>query len=121
MHSHTRQDEITLWQMYMFSAVQALRESPEADGITLLKTDSGKEYRYQFGMDDISDVRNGLVHSGDPRVLYLIHVWRDHTLDVPPYDLRSVLLEVLPENRDALMLLTGKESFIVRSLGSTMP
>lgn len=121
MSTHTRRDEINLWQMYMFSAVQALRKSPEADGITLMKTASGKEYYYHFGIDDLSDLRNGLVYNRDFRVLYLVHVWSDHTLDVPSYDLRRMLLELHPENQSALMLLSGRENFIIRSLGSTMP
>lgn len=120
LNNHTRKDEIALWQMYMFSAVRAIREAPESEGITLLQTVSGKEYLYHFCADNIFDVMNALVQNGDTRVLYLIHVWRDHTLDVPSYDLRRMLLELHPENQDALMLLTGRESFTIRSLGSTM-
>ena len=121
MNTHTRQDEITLWQMYMFSGVQAIQEAPEAEGITIVQAASGREYRYHFCTDQVSAFADMLTGNGDTQILYLVHVWKNHTLDVPSYDLRKALLDLHPENKDALMLLTGAENFIVRSIQSTMP
>ena len=121
MNTHTRQDEVILWQMYMFSGVRAIREAPEAEGITLVRTVSGREYCCHFSGDPVPGFVERLVREGDSQVRYLVHVWKDHALDLPSYDLRKALLELHPENKNALMLLTGAENFIVRSLQSTMP
>lgn len=120
MHTHTRKDEIILWQMYIHSGVRAIREEPEAEGITLLRTASGREYRFRLFRDDIPGFIDVLTQNGDTHVLYLVHVWKNHWLDVPSHDLRKALTALHPENENALLMLIGEENFSVFTIRETM-
>lgn len=123
MTPHTRQDEIALYQMYLFSGTRAIAQFPDADGITILRTAKGNEYCFPISMDHpfVPEVVPTLVDAEDPQVLYLIHVWKSHWPDVPPFDLRQSLSNLHPQNKYARMLLAGGEDFIIRSLEDTMP
>lgn len=122
MSTHTRADEITLWQMYIHSSVSAIAESPEAEGITIVRTSRGNEYRFPFipGRSFLSEVVATLTGSGDTHILYLIHVWKNHWLDIPAYGLRQALTALCPENENALMMLIGEENFVIHSIKDTM-
>ena len=115
-------DETILYQMYVLSAIRAIADAPDAQGITLVRTEKGNCYQFPFSPDPdfVPQAVRTLTEAADPHIRYLIHVWKDHTLDVPAYSLRRALMELLPENQDALMMLAGKNGFRILPLVETM-
>lgn len=122
MYSPSKEDEICLYRMYVFSAVRAMAEHPEAEGITLVRTAAGEEYSFPFpGDPDFTEKTARVLMEGKSApIRYLIHVWKDHTLDVPSYGLRQAFLKLHPENGNALLMLNGENGFAVLPLGETM-
>lgn len=120
MVNHTPQDEVALWQMYIWSGIQAIAEFPEADGIEILRIDSGKEYRFPMTLDhyaqDMKAAVQTLTEDGQTRVTYLCHVWKNHGLDVPGAALREGLMQLNPENQNTLTMVCGEERFIIQTL-----
>lgn len=120
MVNHTPQDEVALWQMYIWSGIQAIAEFPEADGIEILRIDSGKEYRVPMTLDhyaqDMKAAVQTLTEDGQTRVTYLCHVWKNHGLDVPGAALREGLMQLNPENQNTLTMVCGEERFIIQTL-----
>ena len=123
MGRHTEQDEKNLYQMYIHSGIRAIEEAPEAEGITILRTSKGKEYCFPFSFqsDFVPNILSTLTAGEDVCVLYLLHVWKNHALDVPSYGLRQALTALHPENQKALLMLIGEENFVIRSIQETMP
>ena len=123
MPGHTAADERTLSQLYRHSGIPAIDETPEAEGITILRTGKGQEYRFPFSFQEnfTAEVVAALTAAGDPQVLYILHIWTNHALDVPSYELREALLALHPENRNTRMLLVGEKGFHIRSIEETMP
>lgn len=123
MNTHTPKDSVALWQMYIHSGVKAIAQYPDADGITILRTEQGKEYCFPVVLKqlDVAPFINDLKQVGDTRIPYLIHVWKNHWLDLPPFDLRKALLALTPENGDARLMLIGEESFQILTLADTIP
>lgn len=122
MNSHTRQDEIALWKMYIYSGIRAIAQAPDADGISILQTIQGNECTIPMTMGEPLDSRfiDSLIKTGDTRIAYMIYIWKNHWLDIPPFDLRQALLRIDPENKNTRLLFIGEENFIVRSLESIM-
>lgn len=122
MYSLSKQDETTLYRMYTFSSIQAIADHPDAEGITIVQTVTGKEYFFPFDGDPVfvSQAVYALTNVEDAHIRYLIHVWKDHTLDVPSYGLRKALTELHPENGKALLMLRGENGFSILRLGDTM-
>lgn len=122
MNTHTRKDEIALWRMYIYSGTSAIADAPNAEGITIVRTAKGNEYRFPISMENpfVQSVIEALTGAADTHVLYLIHVWKNHWLDVPSYGLRQALTALHPENKKARLMLIGEENFIIRSLEDTM-
>lgn len=120
MVNHTPQDEVALWQMYIWSGIQAIAEFPEADGIEILRIDSGKEYRVPMTLDhyaqDMKAAVQTLTEDGQTRVTYLCHVWKNHGLDVPGAALREGLMQLNTENQNTLTMVCGEERFIIQTL-----
>lgn len=123
MNTHTSKDSVALWQMYIHSGVSAIARNPDADGITILRTEQGRECCFPIVLKqlDVAPIIDDLKLTGDTRIPYLIHVWKNHWLDLPPYDLRKALLALNPENRDTRLMLIGEESFRILTLAETMP
>ena len=123
MVRNTQTDETNLYQMYIHSGIPAIEEAPQAEGITILRTDKGQEYRFPFSFQAgfTAEVIAALTAAGDSQVRYILHIWKNHALDVPSYDLREALLSLHPENGNARMLLAGENSFCIRSIQDTMP
>ena len=115
-------DETTLYQMYIFSAIRAIADAPDAMGVTLVRTKKGNCYQFPFSPapDFVPRAVRTLTESEDPHIRYLIHVWKDHTLDVPAYSLRRALMELHPENRNALLMLAGENGYAILPLEDTM-
>ena len=115
-------DETSLYQMYVFSAIRAIADAPDAMGITLLRTDKGNCYQFPFSPDRdfVPRAVCTLTEAEDVHIRYLIHVWKDHSLDMPAYSLRQALMKLHPENRDALLMLAGENAFNILPLGDTM-
>ena len=122
MNTHTGQDQHFLYQMYVFSGISAIENAPDAEGITIVRTAKGTEYRFPLYMDKpfIPEAIATLTEAEDTHILYLIHVWKNHWLDVPSYGLRQALMALHPENKNALMMLAGETGFTVLPLGDTM-
>ena len=120
MVNHTPQDEVSLWQMYIWSGIQAIAEFPEPDGIEILRTDSGKEYRFPMTLghyaQDMKAAMQVLTEDGQTRVTYLCHVWKNHGLDAPGAALREGLIQLNPENQNTLTMVCGEERFIIQTL-----
>lgn len=120
MVNHTPQDEVSLWQMYIWSGIQAIAEFPEPDGIEILRTDSGKEYRFPMTLghyaQDMKEAMQTLTEDGQTRLTYLCHVWKNHGLDVPGAALREGLMQLNPENQNTLTMVCGEERFIIQTL-----
>ena len=115
-------DETTLYQMYIFSAIRAIADAPDAAGITLLRSNNGNEYCFPFMFDSgfVPQVICTLTKANDTHIRYLIHVWKDHALDVPSHDLRRALISLHPENRNALLMLAGENGYAILPLEDTM-
>ena len=122
MNPHTQQDEIVLYQMYVFAGTSAIEEAPDAEGITIVRTAKGREYRFPLTMDKpfVPEAIATLTEAADHHILYLIHVWKNHCLDVPSYGLRQALMALHPENKDACLMLAGENGFTILTLGETM-
>ena len=122
MDSHTRKDEIALWQMYIHSGTKAIAEAPNADGVTIVRTASGNEYNFPISLDKpfVPQVIDTLTDAADTHILYLVHIWKNHWLDIPSYGLRQALTVLHPENIHARLMLIGEENFIIRSVQDTM-
>lgn len=120
MANHTRQDEVALWQMYIWSGIQAIAEFPEADGVEILRTASGKEYRFPMTLGNYAGEMERLVKTlaedGETQISYLCHVWKNHGLDLPGAALRDGLIQLNPGNQNTLTMVCGEENFILRSL-----
>ena len=123
MPGHTAVDETSLSQLYRHSGIPAIDEAPEAEGVTILRTTKGQEYCLLFSFQEnfTQNIIHLLTAADDRQILYIIHVWKNHALDVPSYDLREALLSLHPENRNARMLLVGEKNFHIRSIEETMP
>lgn len=106
--------------MYIWSGIQAIAEFPEADGIEILRTDSGKEYRFPMTLghyaQDMKAAMQVLTEDGQTRVTYLCHVWKNHGLDAPGAALREGLIQLNPENQNTLTMVCGEERFIIQTL-----
>ena len=116
-----------LRQMYH---TETTKEAPDADGVTVLRTAQGNEYRFPLSMQEPFE-KNLAVHAqqavdtlaqnNDTHVLYLLQVWKKgHCLDLPPHGLREVLSELHPDNRNALLLLQGEGTFIVKTVAAPL-
>lgn len=126
MNTFTPQDTNILRQMYH---TEAAKEVPGADGVTVLRTAQGNEYRFLLSMQEpfeesltnhAQQAVDALIQNNDTHVLYLLHIWKQgHCLDLPPYSLRQVLTELHPENQNALLLLQGEDAWIIRTIAST--
>ena len=122
MDMRNRTDEIALWQMYIHAGTQAIGESPDADGVTIIRTVKGTEYRFPYYMDKnyVPEILAALRAAGDVHVRHLVHIWKNHWLDVPSYSLRQALLALHPQNADAHLMLIGEENFVFLSVRDTM-
>ena len=119
---HSEKDVALLHQMFGLSASQSLADMPDAAGITLLRSNNGNEYCFPFMFDSgfVPQVICTLKKANDTHIRYLIHVWKDHALDVPSHDLRRALISLHPENRNALLMLAGENGYAILPLGDTM-
>ena len=115
-------DKTTLHRMYLTSGISALQSHPEAEGITLVRTAKGNEYHFPFSFQAsfVPEAVAALTGAEDIHIQYLLHIWKDRTLDVPAYSLRKALMALHPNNRDALLMLAGKTGFALLPLGDTM-
>lgn len=125
MNTHTQKDEIALWQMYIWSGTKAIQDLPDADGITILRTARGSEYRFPLYMkepfvDSVQQAVDTLTQKDDTQVLYLVHIWKNHWLDLPSRGLREALTALHSENKHARMMLIGEESFVILSVEDSL-
>ena len=126
MNTFSPEDANILRQMYR---AEAAKEASDADGVTVLRTALGNEYRFPLSMREpfaenlevqAQQAVDTLMQNNDTRVLYLLHVWKTgHCLDLPPYGLRKALSKLHPENQNALLPLQGEEAWIVKTIAST--
>ena len=126
MNTFSPEDANILGQMYH---TEATKETSDADGVTVLRTAQGNEYRFPLSMqepfeknlaDHAQQAVDTLTQNNDTHVLYLLHVWKKgHCLDLPPHGLRKALTELHPENQNALLILQGEETWIVKMVAST--
>ncbi len=117
-----RNDEIALYQMYVHTGIKAIKNAPDADAVVILRTASGKEHCFpiSLGSTFAPQIVSTLVASEDTHILYVVHIWKNHWLDIPAYDLRKALMDIHPENKNAKTMLIGENSFIIRSIEDTM-
>lgn len=115
-----------LRQMYH---AEAAKEALDADGVTVLRTAQGNEYRFPLSMrepfeqnltEHTQQAVDTLTQNNDTHVLYLLHVWKNgHCLDLPPHSLRKALTGLHPENQNALLMLQGEDAWVTRTVAST--
>ena len=115
----TEHDQITLWRMYIHSGIRELEKAKDADGVTIIRTGE-KEYCFPIDLnaDFVSPILAALRQ--DSKVDYIVHMWKNHWLDLPAYDLRKGLVELCPENKDAKLMLIGEDGFVIHTIGETM-
>ena len=121
-------DDMDLLRQMYHSAAES--EMPDADGVTILRTTQGNEYRFFLSMREPFETNlanqaqqtvNTLTQRSDTHVLYLLHIWKNGCcLDLPPHTLRKALTELHPENQNALLMLQGETGFIFKSMVSTL-
>ena len=121
MISPGEENETVLWKMYMWSAVQAISEEPEADGVVILKTAQNREFRFPFFMNRptaewSAHIRNVLIRENSACIRNLVYVWKNHWLDIPADDLRKELISLCPENQNAQIMLIGEDGFVIKKL-----
>ena len=113
--------EVALYQLYAFYAIQAIEDFPDADGITIMQAASGRVHCFPIHLEQnfVKPIISELQDTNDTHIACLIHVWHNHSLDLPAYDIRSALIELHPENKDAKLMLFGEKSFSIVSLEKT--
>ena len=117
-----RNDEIDLYRMYVHTGIKAIENAPDADAVVILRTANGKEHCFpiSIGCAFVPQIVSTLDASQETHILYLVHIWKNHWLDIPAYDLRKALMDIHPENKSAKTMLIGENSFIIRSIEDTM-
>ena len=108
-----------LWRMYIHSGIRELEKAKDADGVTIIRTGE-KEYCFPIDLktDFVSTILAALEQ--DAKVEYIVHMWKNHWLDLPAYDLRKGLVELCPKNKDAKLMLIGEDGFVIHTIEETM-
>ena len=58
--------------------------------------------------------------AADTEIRYVLCMWQDHNIDIPSFAFRRMLVELDPQNQDALLFVTTKEGIAVIKASSTM-
>ncbi len=58
---------------------------------------------------------------GEAAVVKMLCMWKDGSLDLPSYDLRSRLCQRNPASADAKLLLVGRDRLLTKTVGVTLP
>ena len=104
-----------------------LQENPDAEQIVGVKTVNNNLY---FAVN--RDIRNGdyqkekelfnaLRKNRDRQVAYFVTMWNDQTPDMCSHNFRKGLLQLDPENKNAMTVLRGAEKYYVKPLSSLLP
>ena len=110
-------------------ADQELKQNPDALNVVVLQTENGDIVTalLRDATDDDIDcaiaqqsekVITALKEQGNPVISVILTLFRGNTPDLPSFALRQALIELNPENTQAMILLGPS---IGRTIASTMP
>jgi hypothetical protein len=113
---------VALWQMYIHWGVKAIADAPNADAVIIMQTANDKQYIFPIQLADsfVPPIISALEAAKDTHVLRLVHIWKNHWLDMPAYDLLKALTQLHPENENAQLMLIGEKGFVMHSIKDTM-
>ena len=113
---------VALWQMYIHWGIKAIADAPDADAVVIMQTAIGKQYIFPIKLEDpfVTPIISALETAQDTHVLRLVHIWKNHWLDMPAYDLLKALTQLHPENENAQLMLIGEKGFVMHSIKDTM-
>lgn len=99
-----------------------LEENPEAEQVIVVKTAKGQVCHFANRAVTAGDRRDEdaflaeLAHGGETELRALVCLWQGQALDVPSFHFRSRLLELCPNNKDAVVLLQGEDVLLAKKL-----
>lgn len=108
-------------------AERQVQANPEADQVIAVKTAKGNTYHFanhqvQAGSRADEDRFVELLREKDDvTVQYLVAMWNTCGIDLPSMHFRRRLLELSPQNAEAVIPLQGEGGYLMRTIGSTMP
>lgn len=91
--------------------------------VIVIRTDKDRIYAFaSHGINSDEERQFGeiLRTGGDVRITELLCLWKSLELDVPSKYFRTILAELHPENKNAKLILQGKDGYIVKELGTLL-
>ncbi len=90
----------------------------KASQVTVLWTSN---HRFYTAIDDLSGaICEELKVKKDTRILKLITIWKNGPIDLPSLKFRQRLIALNESNKDAEMILQGKDGYIINKVSQTM-
>lgn len=117
--------DVQSMQCLLEEAKQWIKAEPTAQQVIAVKTAKGNAYH--FANRCVGEARDEerflqmLCEKDDKAVRYLVCMWRNGEIDVPSMYFRRRLIEICPQNTNALVLLQGMNAFTVREIRQLMP
>ena len=102
-----------------------LEMNPDAECVVVVRT--AKNYLGFFDAKKIGDVEaeeefiQELIKANDTRVKYIVCMSKGNSLSPTSYNLNKRLLEICPENAEAIEILQGEYDSAFRTIQSMMP
>ncbi len=86
--------------------------------VTVLWTSN---HRFYTAIDDLSGaICEELALKKDTRILKLITIWKNGQIDLPSLRFRQRMIALNENNKDAEMILQGKDGCIIKKISQTM-
>lgn len=118
------QEKLKALSYLLEQGLQVLAQKDAPEQTVLLLTEKGslctlimEERPVYRELDTFLETRKG---EADTRILYLLCLWRDGSLDVPSAELRKALLALNPGNSRARVLLNGGDGLNLKPLSVMM-
>lgn len=90
----------------------------EASQVTVLWTSN---HCFYTAIDDLSGaICEELALKKDTRILKLLTIWKNGQIDLPSFKFRQALIALNENNKDAEMILQGKDGYIIKKVSQTM-
>ena len=90
----------------------------------VLRSKSGKLYACFAALEELPAVEEQLVSQlmgeSDTAISHMAVMWENGQIDLPSHRLRNRLVMLDAENRNALLLLQGENSYAFRTLSTTL-
>lgn len=115
------------WELLLQRAKEAAQVLTDGQ-VLVMQTTKGNVYSIVYRDTASATDGDGLMKflidmkkNSDARIERLVCMWYDGSVDFPSFTVRQKLVEIDRENLFAKILLNGIESYVVKSVQSTMP